>query len=651
MASAAAAALAPSAAAQSADAGPLAIAGSVPLWATPGARVANADPTGKVTFRVYLTLADRAGLENAAAAVSDPASPSYRKFLSDDEVRSRFAPTPDAVSAVRDWLTSAGFAAGEVPANNQYVEATGTVAGIQRAFGVNLGLYRVAGKTLRSADRPLLVPSAVARYVAGVVNVDQALSLLKPAHVGANGDAAADTVGQPRATRPGVVPPPAGFVNAQPCSDYFGQKVDTTDPAYNGVQLPYVVCGYKPGQLRSASGLDGPERTGLDGRGTTVAVVDAFASPTLYADAAEYAKRNDPDHPLRTSQYRQIVFPPTPGTEDPAQCDAAGWYGEQSLDIEAVHAMAPGANILYVGGADCSDLGLDKALNTVVSKRLAQIVSNSYGDTGEDLPADEVDAFESIALQATAEGIGVYFSSGDNGDESHRLPKPSADFAASSPWVTAVGGTSVGIGEDGKKVLETGWSTGKSTLTNGEWGKEAWQYGAGGSTSVLFPEPNYQKGVVPDALARQNQTGNARGRVVPDISMDADPTTGMLVGLTQTYPDGVRYGEYRIGGTSLACPLMAGLMAVADQFRGQHGFVNPWLYRVVARTPAVADVRPVTGAGAVRVDYVNGVNADAGYVTTVRTFNSTDQTIRTARGYDSVTGLGTPNGALFLTLI
>jgi len=645
------ASLVPSAAA----AGQSAIPDSHPTWASPNAKVGNADTASKLTFRVYLKLADQAGLEAAATAVSDPNSASYRKFLSTDQVRSRFAPTAGAVSAVRNWLTATGFAAGEVPANNAYVEASGTVDQVQKAFGVTLGEYKVKGQTLRSQDRNLSVPATVSQYVSGVINIDQAAALLKPSHVGAAGDASPDAVAQPTTTSPAVAPPPAAFVNAGPCSDYFGQKTDTTDPAYAGKQLPYAVCGYTPAQLRSASQLDLAARAGLDGRGTTVAIVDAFASPTLYADAAEYAKRHDPSHPLTKSQFSQIVYPPTPGSEDPDQCDASGWYGEQSLDVEAVHAMAPAAKILYVGGADCSDVGLDKALNTIVSKNLAQIVSNSYGDTGEDIPADEVQAFQTIAIQAAAEGIGVYFSSGDNGDESHRLPAPSADFSASSPWVTAVGGTSLGIGKDGRKTLETGWSTGKSTLTAGAWSPAApgaWLYGAGGGTSVLFPEPNYQKGVVPDALAKQNQTGANRGRVVPDISMDADPTTGMLIGITQTFPDGsVKYGEYRIGGTSLASPLMAGLMAVADQFGGRHGFINPWMYKALSHTPAVSDVKPVTGAGEVRVDYVNGTDDANGFVRTVRTFNHTDQTIQTTRGYDNVTGLGTPNGLLFLGLI
>jgi len=71
-------------------------------------------------------------------------------------------------------------------------------------------------------------------------------------------------------------------------------------------------------------------------------------------------------------------------------CEANEWYGEQTLDVEAVHAMAPSAKILYVGASDCNDSSLDKALNAVVDGQLAQIVSNSYGNAGEDIAPSEV---------------------------------------------------------------------------------------------------------------------------------------------------------------------------------------------------------------------------------------------------------------------
>jgi subtilase family serine protease len=622
---------------------------SHPLWATPQAKVADTAPSAKMTFRVYLNLRDQAGAEAAAQAVSAPDSKTYRQYLSPDQVRDRFAASDATVSSVRTWLSGGGFAVGAVPSNRAYVEATGTADQVQKAFSVKLGKYNVKGKQLRAADKDLSVPASLAKDVLGVIGVDQATSLFKPNHT-----AGQDTPAARDQSAPSDVPPGPGFRNAGPCSAYYGEKVDTTDPAYNGQHEPYAPCGYTPAQLRSAYGLDAAAKLGADGKGTTVAIIDAFASPTIYADASEYARRNDPSHPLTASQFSQKIYPPNPDLEGPNGCDAAGWYGEETLDVEAVHGLAPGANILYVGGTDCQDLSLDVALNDVVAGHKADIISNSYGDTGEDIPADEVQAFNQISIQAVLSGIGVYFSSGDSGDEVARLGTPSPDFSASAPWITAVGGTSLAVGKDGKKIFETGWETGKSSLTNGVYTPGfpgAYTSGAGGGTSRLFAQPFYQKGVVPDALSKQNQVGNAKGRVVPDISAVADPNTGFLVGQTQTFPEGAHYDQYRIGGTSLASPVFAGIMAVADQFdHFHHGFINPVIYKLTSRTSAISDTKHVNGAVA-RVDYANSVDASNGLLTSVRTLDYSGLTIHTTPGYDNVTGLGTPNGLLFLLLV
>ncbi|WP_439377302.1 S53 family peptidase [Amycolatopsis lexingtonensis] len=608
---------------------------SHPLWANAQAKVADTAPAAKLSFRVYLNQRDNAGAEALAQAVSDPDSATYRQYLSPDQVRDRFAASDATVNAVKSWLTGNGFSIGEVPSNRAYVEATGTAGQTQDAFGVKLGKYKVKGQTLRAADKNLSVPANLAGDVLGVVGVDQATNLFKPDHATGSGT-------------PSDVAPGPGFRNARPCSAYYGEKIDTTDPAYNGKQLPYAPCGYTPAQLRSAYGVD---KVGADGKGTTIAIIDAFASPTIYSDASTYAKKNDPQHPLKQSQFSQHVFPVNPELEPPDQCDAAGWYGEETLDVEAAHGLAPGANILYVGGSDCQDNSLDIALNYVVAGHKADIVSNSYGDTGEDIPADEVKVFNQISLQAVLEGIGVYFSSGDNGDEVARLGTPSPDFSASAPWITAVGGTSIAIGKDGKRIFETGWETSKSTLTNGVYGPAAYTSGSGGGTSRLFEQPFYQKGVVPDALSTKNQVGHKKGRVVPDISAIGDPNTGFLVGQTQTFPDGAYYDQYRIGGTSLASPVFAGIMAVADSFdHFHHGFINPVIYKLTSRTSAISDVKHVEAA-VERVDYANSVDASGGLLTSVRTLDYQGLTIHTTPGYDDVTGLGTPNGLLFLLLV
>jgi subtilase family serine protease len=619
---------------------------SHPLWATPQAKVADSAPAAKLSFRVYLNQRDEAGAEALAQAVSSPDSPSYGKYLTTDQVRDRFAASDATVDSVKSWLTGSGFSIGDVPSNKAYVQATGTTDQVQHAFDVDLAKYKVKGQTLRASNKDLSVPASLANDVLGVVGVDQATSLFKPDHTsGAATDSAATPTDDP------TPPPSTGFRNAKPCSAYYGEKVDTTDPAYNGKNLPYAPCGYTPAQLRSAYGVD---KVGANGKGTTIAIVDAFASPTIYQDASKYASVNDPANPLKASQFSQHVFPPTPGQSAPDACDASGWYGEETLDVEAAHGLAPGANILYVGGADCQDTGLDAALNYIVAGHKADIISNSYGDTGEDIPADEVQTFNQISLQAVMEGIGVYFSSGDNGDEVARLGTPSPDYSASAPWVTAVGGTSLAVGKDGKKEFETGWETGKSVLTNGAYtpaAPGAYTSGAGGGTSRLFKQPFYQKGVVPDSLSTLNQTGNTKGRTVPDISAVADPNTGFLVGQTQTFPEGVSYDQYRIGGTSLASPVFAGVMAVADSFdHFHHGFINPVIYKLTSKTAAISDVKHVDGA-VERVDYANSVDSSAGLITSARSFDYPNLTIHTTKGYDTVTGLGSPNGLLFLLLV
>ena len=153
---------------------------------------------------------------------------------------------------------------------------------------------------------------------------------------------------------------------------------------------------------------------------------------------------------------------------------------------------------------------------------------------------------------------------------------------------------------------------------------------------------------MPNALAAKNHVWFQKGRVVPDISMVGDPNTGMLIGQTQTFPEGVMYDEYRIGGTSLSSPLFAGLMALADDALGtRHGFINPVLYQRLNGTAAIKDVTHVKGAE-IRVDYRNGTDDSDGTTKSIREFDDQSLTIKTKPGYDDVTGLGIPNGLSFL---
>src|SRR5436853_5194500 len=217
------------------------------------------------------------------------------------------------------------------------------------------------------------------------------------------------------------------------------------------------------------------------------------------------------------------------------------------------------------------------------------------------------------------------------------------DWPATSPFVTAVGGTSLAAGPSNNYLFETAWGTKTSSWTGTTWSPTppgTWLYGSGGGVSRIFAEPFYQVGVVPNSVfAAQGRTG----RAVPDISAVGDPNTGYLIGETQTFPNGsTAYSEYRIGGTSLSSPLIAGIMALADQAAGHpHGFANPLFYSLAGSAAFTDITHPASTVAVVRTDFINGVDASAGLRYRLRTMNQT-LSLHTTPGYDDVTGVGTP---------
>jgi subtilase family serine protease len=622
---------------------------AAPDWTHTATAAGPTDAKRTVRLSAVLPMRDAAAAESLALAVNTPGNAQYGHFLTAAQFRSRFAPTDATVATVSSWLKGHGFAVTNVPANHRFVSFTGTVDAANAAFGVALTDYMKDGKRTSAPSRSVTVPAELAGSIAGISGLD-ASAITQPSHLTA-GD---DTAARPASTKAGTaaapddaLPGPApAFVNAPPCSDFYGQKPARGLPDPLPTPLSFAPCGYKPGQIRSAYGLAGANAARLDGRGQTVAIVDAYASPTIRQDATRYAQLNDPRHPLRGNQFTQITAPDFSLIEE---CDAQGWYGEETLDVEAVHATAPGANILYVGAASCDNPDILDAVNAVVDGGLASIISNSYGNAGEQDLGD-ISGEHQTYVQAAAQGITVLFSSGDAGDDIQATGLRQPDYPASDDFVTAVGGTSLAIGRRGQTLFETGWGTKKAVLTNGKFdlGTATFNGGGGGGTSRLFPQPAYQRRVVPASIANVNNTGTP-GRAVPDVAALGDPNTGFLIGQTQEFPDGtIKYSQFRIGGTSLSSPLMGGVQAVANQVaHRQLGFINPALYRLNGSV-AFHDIRtPGVRAGVVRVDFANLVDASDGTITSLRTLNDTG-TISVRRGYDDVTGNGTPNGAAYL---
>ncbi|NGO09548.1 S8/S53 family peptidase [Streptomyces sp. HC44] len=591
--------------------------GTRPLWATAKADKGATADGSRVSARVYLAGRNAAGLTAYAKAVSDPQSASYGKYLSAGQAQERFGATRTQVAAVKAWLKSAGLKV--TGTTRHYVSVTGEVAAAEKAFGTQLHNYTKGAKTYRAPASAVSAPADLNGAVLTVTGLDNA------PHKASHQDQ--------------LPPPDAVFRNSGPFSSYHGSNVASTLPDAYGTKIPYAVEGYTGRQLRAAYGAG--TRTG---KGVRVAITDAYASPTIAFDAATYAKKHG-DAAYGSGQLSQVLPGKYTRTKE---CGAAGWYGEETLDVEAVHALAPAADITYVGAASCYDDDLLDSLGKIVDSHLADIVSNSWGDIEANQTPDLAAAYDQVFELGAVQGIGFYFSSGDNGDEVAHTGTKQVDTPANSAWVTAVGGTSLAVGKDDAYLWETGWGTEKATLSDD--GKSwtdfpgAFTSGAGGGTSRTVPQPFYQKGVVPDSLAGAN--GATPMRTVPDISAVADPNTGFKVGQTQTFPDGSQqYSEYRLGGTSLAAPVIAGVQALAQEARGGKpiGFANPAIYGKYG-SKAYHDVTDdPTGSplAVARVDFVNSFDASEGLATSVRSLGK-DSSLTAVRGYDDVTGVGTP---------
>jgi subtilase family serine protease len=621
-----------------AAAGPAAVPGSAPAWAR-SARPAGAPALSeRISFQVALRLRDAAGAANLAQAVSTPSSSQYGKYLTPAQFNARYAPTAAQIAKVKAYLESEHITVTGSARGNRWVTASGTVGQIQHAFRTTIKTYSRQGRKVRAAASDLSVPRSLKPLITGFAGISQVIvrpTLATPV--------TAKPAGRQWNTRPGPAvrrsstPPPA----AQ-CSVYWNEFRQTAPRAYGHTSFPTPNCGYSPRQLRTAYGLQALNSAGRTGRGVTVAIIDAYDSPTIAADANAYsALQGEPR--FRPGQFTDLSV--DPGTfNDRTECGGeAGWNEEQTLDVEAAHGVAPGANVEYYGAQNCAD-GMDTQLNQVVQDDTAQIVSNSYGDEGEGGLGNEVAIEHSIFLQGAVEGIGFYFSTGDDGDNTPiGDPIEEADYPATDPLVTAVGGTSLGIKPHGSYKFETSWGNdidpvdftqtpaAYSEPLPGEFGG-----GGGGGASRLFAQPLYQRGTVPGVLSEMH--GGTPMRVVPDVAAVGDPETGYLICIDAASTSGVCQDKslVQIGGTSLACPVFAAIQALASQ--GRHfpiGSANPSLYTLPAA--AFHDVKAP--------NHPLAMMTDSGH--TLITMDH-DTSLTDTPGYDDTTGLGTPHGRRFV---
>jgi subtilase family serine protease len=371
-----------------------------------------------------------------------------------------------------------------------------------------------------------------------------------------------------------------------------------------GLPSSFPSAVYNPSQVRTAYGVN--QITG-EGQGETVAIVDAFSQPNIQSDVnlfSSYFSLPQMDG-VGGDPKLSIMVPTGQSTPPPANTEPGNWGQEISLDVEWVHSIAPFANIdlitcqnssgdsLYGAEVDgqpyASGVGFAKSLPGVV------VVSNSYGGA-------EFNGETNFDSQFTTpkNNVAFVFSTGDAGAP--------ATYPSSSPNVVAVGGTSLYTRSiAGKYGSEIGWSLGSDPGNA--------KIGSTGGTSLYETTPSFQS----------NNGVNFGARSTPDVSWLADPNTGVWVIDTLDSPNNFLVG----GGTSLAAPMWAGLIALGDQTRGSAGSLS--------------------SAGV--LDSVYGAYNSSSYSTDFHDETVGFNGFSAGTGYDLVTGIGSPIAPAIVNLL
>jgi subtilase family serine protease len=396
-----------------------------------------------------------------------------------------------------------------------------------------------------------------------------------------------------------------------------------------------VATCYTPQQLEVAYGVQPLLQRGVDGRGETVVLpelAETRLNPPLVTDLRQDFAAYDRLFHLPAPRLKVVSTFPGP---------AHPWlaFGEEVLDAEVVHAIAPRAalTVVLVKGTSLNSAGQAVAASVAALRLGASeggIISLSpAGQIGGEHCVNHAQLTQlNAALQADAgHHVTVVAATGDTGaagepcalidalggSMSGFSPRKEVVLVASDPLVLSAGGTTLDASHTtGAWLGETAWG-----LPDGSPGS-AFQ-ASGGGFSRLFGRPSYQNGVP--------GIGSMRG--VPDVAADGDPVTGIAV---ITGNPGGGYAISGHAGTSASAPLWAGIIALADQYAGRHlGFVNPAIYRIARSSQYHRAFHDVT----------------AGSSNTAEFPHATITGYRAAPGWDPVTGWGSPDAQVLVPLL
>ena len=364
---------------------------------------------------------------------------------------------------------------------------------------------------------------------------------------------------------------------------------------------------YGPDQIRAAYDIQPILAGGIDGAGGTIVIVDAFQSPTIQKDLAAF----DTIWNIPAPPSFNIIAPDGLTPFDVTSPNQVGWSAEISLDVEWAHAVAPGANIDLVLAKSNDDVDILSATRYAVDHNLGDVISQSFGEAEACMDPTLVEQQHQVFAQATAKGITLFASSGDQGAGQPTCDGQSlmlsASTPASDPQVTGVGGTHL------LADAHTG-AYGSESVWNDDFGA------GGGGFSTIYRRPGYQAPV----------QGNNKQRGVPDVAYNGDVRGGVVAAWSVLFPANV-VAFFIFGGTSAGSPQWAGIVALADQMGGHRlGAINKTLYHIGKSDAYGAAFHDITSGN-------NSFEGAAGF--------------EAVAGWDAATGLGTPDVANLIPLL
>ncbi|HKV40371.1 MAG TPA: protease pro-enzyme activation domain-containing protein [Blastocatellia bacterium] len=502
--------------------------GNVPKKATAEKLVERLASAEKIRMVISFEARDRAGLKRLTAELYDPSSPRYHQWVTPQEFGERFGRPEQEFSKAAAWLKRQGFEIDQTYGNGLAIAFTGTTDQTERAFNVRMGRYwdAAGNRFFYSNMEPPTLPADLAPITSSLSGLNDALTYRRSAIFPGKNPVQIGT----KYSSSGITP--AGSIGGQ---------------TFMAPQDLARIYNFQP--LMSAN---------FQGQGQKIGVV--IDSDVLDSDMTAYRNRFG----LPAANLQRIVLP---GLSNPG---TTGGETEADLDTQTISAVAPLAEIdlvvvpqLTVGATELADQG-------IVNQNTIRIVSESFGLSELDgfSPADE-----NLFAQAAAQGIAFFAAAGDAGVEQVDQPGvASISCPACYDGVTAVGGTQIQATFDSsgnllQKLSETVWNQPPGVPVDCS-GGPAGGGATGGGVSQRIPMPTYQ----------QTAQGFAGG--VPAGTMRFVPDIAALAGSPFTLVENEGQPGL-VGGTSLSCPLWAGIMGLINQYEGTpQGSPNSVLYRL-----------------------------------------------------------------------